>query len=251
MGDVPLERWLAQLEARHGADLTFPELRRAVQALSSLYVERRGRIASGAALDTRGKRAAFAVFFTPIHHLLVRAIVRELGCALPPPRTIVDLGCGTGAAGSAWAIEAGGVPEVCGLDINGWAVEEARRTFAALGVRGRAERGDVARFRPPARGSGIVAAFTVNELAEAARAALLARLLESMRDGVRVLVVEPISRRIAPWWSAWSRAFLAAGGRADDWRVSVELPDLVARLDAASGLDHGELTGRSLWLGPR
>ena len=50
------------LEARHLSELTFAEVRRGLQALSSLYVERRERLADGAALDGAGKRAAFALY---------------------------------------------------------------------------------------------------------------------------------------------------------------------------------------------
>lgn len=251
MDDVAFARWIAGLEARHMADLTFPEVRRAVQALSSLYVERRGRIAAGSAIATRGKHAAFALYFAPIHHLLVRAVVRGLGAAEPPPRRVVDLGCGTGAAGCAWALETRGGSEVRGLDVNGWALDEARLTFAALGVKGSTQRADIARFARPGPRDAVLAAFAVNELDAATREALLGRLLDAARGGARVLVVEPIARRAAPWWAVWSRAFVAAGGRDDDWRVPAELPEILARLDRAAGLDHRELTGRSLWLAPR
>ena len=60
-----------------------PEVRRAVQALSSLYVERRASIDSGAAFSSAGKRAAFAMYFAPLHFLLVRAIVRALAARVP------------------------------------------------------------------------------------------------------------------------------------------------------------------------
>jgi hypothetical protein len=40
----------------------------------------------------------------------------------------------------------------------------------------------------------------------------------------------------------------ASGGRADEWRVRTELPAIVAKLDRATGLDHREITGRSLWM---
>ncbi len=93
------------LEARHRADLSFPEIRRALQALSSLYVERRERMRSGAVFDGKGKRAAFALYYGPLHFLLVREIVRALGPARRSPRRILDLGCGTGTAGAAWALE--------------------------------------------------------------------------------------------------------------------------------------------------
>ena len=57
----PFPAYYAALEARHRAELTFAEVRRALQALSSLYVERRDAIAAGKALEGRGKRAAFAL----------------------------------------------------------------------------------------------------------------------------------------------------------------------------------------------
>ncbi|HKQ60062.1 MAG TPA: hypothetical protein VJS92_02180, partial [Candidatus Polarisedimenticolaceae bacterium] len=40
----------------------------------------------------------------------------------------------------------------------------------------------------------------------------------------------------------------AAGGRADEWRLPAELPEPLRKLDRAAGLDHRELTARSLWL---
>src|SRR5437867_4407827 len=98
------ESWLAALEARHLSRLTFPEVRRAIQALSSLYVERRGRLASGSALDGEGKRAAFSVFFGPLHFLIVREVIGALGVAKRHVSTLIDLGCGTGAAGASWAM---------------------------------------------------------------------------------------------------------------------------------------------------
>jgi hypothetical protein len=75
------------------------------------------------------------------------------------------------------------------------------------------------------------------------------RLLERGRRGDRVLVVEPLARFVAPWWAGARDAIVSAGGRADEWRFHVELPAIVAKLDRAAGLDHRELTGRSLWLG--
>src|SRR5215207_2555953 len=56
-------RWLDALDNRHRQALSFQEVRRSVQALSSLYVERREKLRQGAALDGAGKRAAFATFF--------------------------------------------------------------------------------------------------------------------------------------------------------------------------------------------
>src|SRR5688572_25893030 len=102
---MSLESWLAALDERHLADLTPSEVARALRALSSCYVERRGKLASGGALDSAGKRAAFALFYAPLHFFVVREIVRALPGAPARLSRIVDLGCGTGAAGAAWCLE--------------------------------------------------------------------------------------------------------------------------------------------------
>ena len=248
MPDERFRAWCAALEERHMARLRFAEVRRGLQALSSLYVERRHRVGGGAALEGAGKRAAFALFYGPLHFLLVRGIVRGLGAARPVPRTIVDLGCGTGAAGAAWAIEAGRHCQIAGTDRSGWAVEEARWNYAVLGVEGRVFRGDLLDALPPRRRAAILAAFTVNELDDDTRDVLLDRLLAAGRGGARVLVVEPIARRGFSWWERWAEAFRAAGGREDHWRFPVELPERLGLLDRAARLNHKELSGRSLYL---
>src|SRR3954467_5259073 len=95
--------WMAALEARQLADLTFPEVSRSLRALSSAYVERRTRLTEGAALAGAGKRAAFALFYGPLHFLLVRHIVASLGRTAAIEGMLVALGCGTGASSAAWA----------------------------------------------------------------------------------------------------------------------------------------------------
>src|SRR5258708_7068474 len=151
--DIRFDGWLEALETRHLADLTFPQVSSALRALSSTYVERRTRIRAGGALDGAGKRAAFALFYGPLHYLLVREIVRELGASAgrADPRT-------SGTEGG------------------------------------------------------------------------------------------PVAGSVAPGWNAWRARVEAAGGRGDEWRFHVELPPIVAKLDRAAGLNHRELTGRSLWL---
>jgi len=248
---------MAALEARHLADLTFEQVARALRALSSTYVERRRRLAEGAALDGAGKRAAFALFYGPLHYLLVRSIVLSLPHAadgVGAPVTLLDLGCGTGAAGAAWATSSSTAPRVVGIDRHPWAVGEAAWTYRAFGLRARATQNEVAKASWPNDPASILAAFVLNELSDSARDAVLARAVDratgrkGKRDGDRLLVVEPLAGFVAPWWDRWRAAVTSAGGRADEWRVRVELPAIVAKLDRAAGLDHRELTGRSLWL---
>jgi SAM-dependent methyltransferase len=246
----PFPAWFEGLEARHRESLTFAEIRKGLQALSSLYVERRERLGTGAALDGAGKRAAFALYYAPLHFLLVREILRGLDAAAPPPRTILDLGCGTGAAGLAWSCESGSRATVRGVDKSGWALAEARESAHTIGVPARFEAGDLTKIAwPPAKDLGIVLAFAANEVSEEARAVLLSRLVEAVRGGARVLVVEPLARGVAPWWGSWRLALAEVGGRADEWRFRVNLPPTLKLLGKAGGLDHRELLGRSLYAG--
>jgi ubiquinone/menaquinone biosynthesis C-methylase UbiE len=189
------------------------------------------------------------LFYGPLHFLIVRHIVTELGAASSPLSRILDLGCGTGAGGAAWALQIEGRrPTLTGIDVNAWVVAEARWTWKQLGLSGQVTKGDLSRVRLPGRASGILAAYVANELNYEPRQALLERLLESAGRGARILVIEPIARRIAPWWDEWVRAFEERGGRADTWRFRAALPERVRLLDRAAGLDHGELTARSLYL---
>jgi methylase of polypeptide subunit release factors len=133
-----LERWLAALESRHLADMRFSDVARALRALSSTYVERRERLAGKGSLDSPGKRAAFALFYAPLHVLLVRAIANELGAN--DVRQILDLGCGTGAAGAGWASACATPPRVIGLDRHPWTLAEATFTYRAFDLDGEARR---------------------------------------------------------------------------------------------------------------
>lgn len=244
MGSI--DQWVRALEARHLTDLRLAEVARALRALSSAYVQRRTALASGAALSGAGKRAAFALFYGPLHFLTVSHIV----AALRPPgvQRVVDLGCGTGATGSAWALShsAGGRPALLGIDRHPWAVAETAWTYRTLGLRGRASQRNLLRVPLPGPGSGIVAGYTVNEITEPDRDRLLERLLDASARGAHVLIVEPISARLTPWWTTWEDAVTRAGGREDEWRFTAELPEIVRRLDRAAGLDHRELTAKSL-----
>ena len=223
---------------------------RGLRALSSTYVERRERLTQGAALSGAAKRAAFALFYGPLHYLLVRAIVRALPDATMGSRTLVDLGCGTGASGAAWAHACSRRPQVVGIDRHPWALGEAARTYRAFGLTARTRQGHVESAWLPKPPVLVLAAFTLNELQDAPRDALLQRFVERASSGDHVLIVEPLAGPAAPWWSRWRDIFAKTGGRGNEWRVRVELPAIVAKLDRAAGLDHRELTGRSLWLAP-
>jgi SAM-dependent methyltransferase len=240
--------WLKKLETRHLADLQFPEVTRALRALSSAYVERRGRLQEGAALDGAGKRAAFALYYGPLHYLIVREVVRSLEANLDGHITLVDLGCGTGAAGAAWGSSGQRPRDVVGIDRHPWALDEAARTYREFDLKGRTRQGDFTVTAWPEGRAAIVGAFAVNELPAAARNRLLERLLDRGKRDAAVLIVEPLARFVAPWWKEWSAAFEQLHGRSDEWRFRIELPPMVAKLDRAAGLDHRELTARSLWV---
>ena len=235
--------FLRHLEERHLADLRFSEVTRALRALSSAYVERReSALADHHALDGAGKRAAFAMYYGPIHFLLVQHIVRELGAA-PARGTVLDLGCGTGVAGAAIATLATPPLEVMGIDTHPWTLDEARFTYRAFGLTSEVRRGHASRTRLPADTSLVVAAFVVNELKQADRAALLREFIRLKADTTRILIVEPISHRISPWWPEW---VAATGGRADEWKARIDVPPLVKKLAKAAGLRPEVLTARSL-----
>jgi SAM-dependent methyltransferase len=241
--------WLAALEARHLADLTFQEVSRSLRALSSTYVERRGRLHEGAALSGAGKRAAFALFYGPLHYLLIERIVEESGAPFSDVSHVLDLGCGTGASAAGWAAACARPPRLVGIDRHPWAIDEARRTASDLDLQATFRVDDLTRvdlFRPTggrggqprsaagadrtakrqargadhvrlsrdASGTGVLLAFAVNEIADAAeRDALLQRLLEFAAAGGRAIVVEPLAGFVAPWWAEWRRRIEAAGGR--------------------------------------
>src|SRR5262245_52708719 len=137
MIEAGFAEWMSFLEARHLSDLTFREVSRSLRALSSTYVERRGRLGEGAALAGAGKRAAFGLFYGPLHFLLVRHIVSSVPELNRAADAIVDLGCGTGAAGAAWATTCAAEGAVHGVDRHPWAVDEARETYRIFGLRGR------------------------------------------------------------------------------------------------------------------
>mgnify|MGYP001166682294 CR=1 FL=1 len=245
------ETWFDALSKRCNQDLTFREIRKSLQALSQVYVQRRDKLSRGAALDTRGKRTAFSLFYAPIHYLFVEALLTELDPNQSPIDTIVDLGCGTGVAGAAWAMHTLAHPTIQGFDLNRWAVSEARWTYRTLGLQGTAKESDARKVTLPGRGGALVASYTINELPDKTRASLLRRICEAVDSGMSLLIIEPIAKSPVPWWTEWAEVITEHGGHEATWQVPLDLPDEIRRLDKAARMHHDRLKGRTLWVGPR
>jgi hypothetical protein len=246
MPTAQLDAWLKALEARHLANLTRPELTRALRALSAYYVERRDRLATGAALDGAGKRAAFALYYGPLHFLTMIEVVRALDGSMRLPPAIVDLGCGTGVGGAAWALASSTKARISGIDRNAWAVTEANWTYRQFGLRGLARTGDAVKDFPESPESAIVLAYAVNEIPDPARSALLDKLFAAASRGRQVLVVEPIAKRDRTWWPAWASRLAQAGVVEREWRFPATLPPVLRQIAKSAGLDPRELTARTL-----
>ena len=238
---------MAGLEERHLADLRFAEVTRALRALSSMYVERRERLESKSALDSAGKRAAYALYYSPLHFLTVRHVMSTLGAGVTVSN-LLDVGCGAGVAGAAWAVTQETAPAIIGIDSHPWALAEAAATYRAFRLPGTTRRGLAAQLIVPRATDAIVVGWVLNEIGEASRAALQLALVDAVRNRRRLLVIEPIATRVSPWWDAWSTPFVAAGGRLDQWRFQAELPDVVRRLGRAAGLRSEWITARTLFV---
>jgi SAM-dependent methyltransferase len=244
-----LEAWLEAAERRYTADLRVQEITRALRALSSAYVERRergGRQHVHGALDTAGKRAAFALYYAPLHFIAVTEVVHTLRAIRPAPGSIVDLGCGTGAAGAAWALATGASPTIAGIDRHPWAVSEARWTLAQLKLNGHVTQGDIDRLRAPRPNEHAIAAYTLNELPDDARRRVEDQLCERVRRGGRVLILEPLAKGVVPWWPDTADRMTAIGGRADEWKLAIDVPPIVKLLGTAAGLNYRELRFRTI-----
>jgi len=247
------DAWLDGACGRCMPPLTFPEVRKGVRALSSLYVERRGAGSlAHRALDGAGKRAAFATCYAPLHFLTLHHGLLSLGSswldAMDPVARVVDLGCGTGAAGAAVATSLGRAVPALAIDRSGWALGEARRTYAAFGVPTRTVRGSLPGALPHTRDGDVwVAGWSVNECDERTRADLLRAFEAASRTGARLIVAEPLAGPAAPWWDGWAERLTRHGMRTTTLRERIDLPEWLRKLDQAAGLDHRELGARLLF----
>ena len=216
--------------------------------MSALYVQGRskGRLARRAA-DGAGKRAAFASYYAPLHFLMAWAAADAVGLGSGAPvREVHDLGCGTGVVGAAVALKVGGA-RVKGVDVAPWTVGASRRTFQALGVRGRARAGALPGAFPRAKsGAILVAGWSLNELDGDTRSAVLQRIAGALQAGAGLLVLEPLSTKVTPWWPEAVAALRPTGATEQLVRLETDLPDWLARMDQATGLDHRQIGARVL-----
>ena len=235
--DATFERWLAQL--------THQEIARALKALTRDYVQRRTRL-RGKALDGRGKRAAFALYYGMRHFILVREVVAALDLSHDSPAQILDLGCGTGVGGAAWGLLCAGEPKITGVDLSPDLLREAALTYRTLELSGRTVCCHLSKLRWPRTAAHIIAAFTINELDEAVRERVWGELVKQKSLGGRTLIVEPLATRITPWWCQWAQRAEGLGGRADEFHFEVELPERVHLLGKSAGLRPERLGARTL-----
>lgn len=254
-----LEAWVEAAVARSG--LSVRDVRRGVQSVSSVYVESRGKGRIGArATESKAKRAALSTYYAPLHFLAAHHVVEAIGSqALGRPERIVDLGCGTAACGVAVARaldperRATGLdPERCasvlGLDRSGWLLAEARHTFAAFGVAGRTRRANLPQALPRLGESDLaVVGYLLNELDASGREILLRQLASAVSAGARLLILEPLSGAISPWWETAVAALAPLGVRAEILKFAIDRPQWIEAIDTASRLDHREIGARVLF----
>ena len=244
--DQAIAAYQAKLSDRHFQDLKFGEVTRALRALSAGYVEKRETGGLARALDGRGKRAAFALYYGTTHLLVARLLVREFGLAFGAdpkrsgrtrPPTILDLGCGTGVCGAAWAMEGSSGVSITGADRSSFALHEARWTYQTLRLRGETSRSIIELLdasRPP---EGIVLGWTLNELDDPLREAVAQRIVPWVTRGCRLLVIEPVSKRVTPWWDEWTARFPKDVCVAAERRLRLDFPPKIALLARSAGLD--------------
>jgi SAM-dependent methyltransferase len=206
-------------------------------------------------LEGEAKRAAFASYYAPLHWLttfhLARALPDAVRTAMLGASEILDLGCGSGAVAAALAEASSDPgearrPRVVGIDRSGFALDEARSTFRCFGLRARLVRAELPGPLPPGGAQLAAAGWSLNELSRDAFDRSCDWLSAHLAGRGSILVIEPLARAAAPWWAALCERLAPLGARSGEWRAEVALPDWIAQLDRASGLDHSTLSAR--WL---
>ncbi len=251
--DPRLTTWLAALEQRHMANLTRQEFTRAVRALSARYVERRSQLPDRSPLDSAGKRSAFALFYAPVHLLTTRATIAHMRVRIDL-QSLVDLGCGTGVCSAAWALLHERPPSITGVDAHSWALDEARWNWRTLGLRGQATRADLVaaarhllnRSAATLANTGVIAGWSINELAKPERAQLLEIIDQLLGRGVTLVILEPLARGVTPWWDEWVARLAPRGIAADDVKTDTDLPAPLDSFSDAAGFRKKGLGARCL-----
>lgn len=241
-------RYLEALLERHLKDLKFSEVTRALRALSASYVEKREEGGLARALDGRGKRAAFALYYGATHLLATQTLVRELnlGFSGGGRANILDLGCGTGVCGAAWALESRAPVHIVGVDRSSFALHEARWTYQALRLKGETSRSITEALESIRRPEGVVIGWTLNELDDGRRALIADRLVPWISKGSRLLVIEPVSKRVAPWWDEWAGRFQKERCSVLERRLRLDMPPKIALLARSAGLGADAMVVRVL-----
>lgn len=243
------DRFLELLEERHFRDLKFAEVTKGLRAVSAGYVERREEGGIEKSLHGRGKRAAFALYYGAMHFLVTRAVVRDLGLGFGAGAgkpTILDLGCGTGVCSAAWAAENSVATKVIGADRSSFALHEARWTWQTLQLRAETFRSIRDVLDAVSRPDGIVLGWALNELDDTLREMIASRVSLWVARGSRLLVIEPVSKRVTPWWDSWAAHLPEGACVASERRVNVPLSPKLALLARSAGLLAGSSAVRVL-----
>ncbi len=231
-------RFLEALVERHLKDLKFGEVTRALRALSADYVEKREVGGLARALDGRGKRAAFGLYYGAIHFLTTQAMISDAGLGFEDSGrpTILDLGCGTGVCSAAWALGSADPVSVVAADRSSFALHEARWTYQMLRISAKTSRSITEALDAVRRPDGIVIGWTLNELDGERRDLIATRLLPWVAKGSRLLVIEPVSKRVTPWWDEWTARFPKERCSSQERKLRLSLPPKIALLARAAGL---------------
>ena len=239
----PLDPFHALLEARHLSELTFAEVRRALQALSSVYVERRERMAEGAgstgpASAPRSPSTTGRCTSCSCARSCARSARPPAPRAAPGPR-LRHRHRGRGLGAGVRAPDAGR-----GVDRSGWAVAEARWTSRASASTGRTTRAD-ATTAPPAQAPGRRPRRVHRERARGqAHARGCCRACSSRPGGLDRPRRRADLRRVTPRWPEWAGAVedRRRPGARTSGASAPPMPTALALLGKAAGLDAGELS---------